>query len=40
MASGANAEQGEWAGRPATKADLTLVRADLMEMVKDVEGKV
>jgi hypothetical protein len=40
MSIGAVVEQRDWEESPATKADLQLFRADLIALVKDVEGKV
>ncbi len=38
MSVGTVIAENDWAGRPATKADLMLVQGDLKGMIKDVEG--
>ena len=39
-AAGTLTAQGDWAGTPATKGDLMLLRANVESKIKDVEGKI
>ena len=38
MSMGTVLAENDWAGRPATKADLMLVQGELEGKIKDVEG--